>query len=88
MIDAAATAEQVADELQHMTVAEIRDPLELVIRNGRLARRLREAAAAIRAVSPDTRQVTPRTSKPCERRRTIQCRQGRDVIVESRLETR
>lgn len=84
MIDAAITAEQVADELQHMPAAVIRDPLELVIRNARLARLLREAAGAFRAVSHDTRQVTPRTTKPCERRRTVQCRKGREIIVESR----
>ena len=85
MIEAAITAEQVADELQHMSAAEILDPLELVRRNGRLARRLREMASTIREiVSTGERPRNQATTRPRERRRAIAGRNGRCVVVESR----
>lgn len=84
--DPAAIAEValVAAELRRLPHAAIVDVRERVHRDQHFAGRLERAAAALAAaMSPDTRQVTPRTERPRDRRRLIVGPKGR-VVVESR----
>lgn len=86
MIEAANLADEVAYRLRHRDRQTILDPCERVHSDHALARMADRVASMIRdELAQESRPVLAKT-RPCERRRTIRCRKGREVVVESRLE--